>query len=232
MSLDAATLADVIGDAIDRAIAPFLERVAVLEATIKNVDGLAREFAEAVRALSSTDPAVVELRERVAGLDAKVEALGALPENLAGVRERVATVEGRPPVPGPPGADGAPGKDGLDGLGFEDVSGFTTGDGVFTLRFAREDRVRDVAVCRPPTYCGVFRSGVEYHTNDLVTWDGSMWICGAVATTTKPGEGSPAWTLCVKRGRDGKDGAPGATGPAGPRGTDWAERVAEAKVSR
>ena len=229
MSLDPLELADVIADAIDRAMVPLLERVAAMEATVKGIDGIAREFAEAVRALSAPDPAVVSLTARVAEMEVRQGLLGTLPEILAGVRERLAAAEARPPVPGPPGADGVPGRDGLDGLGFDDVTRDETSDGVITLRFARGDRVREVPLFRPPTYAGVFRMGVEYRTNDMVTWDGSLWICGAVATTTKPGEGSNAWQLCVKRGRDGKDGQPGPPGPQGRRGKDWAEAVADAK---
>jgi hypothetical protein len=39
---------------------------------------------------------------------------------------------------------------------------------------------------------------------DVVTFGGSMWHCNA-ATEEKPGDGSAAWTLAAKRGRDGKD---------------------------
>jgi hypothetical protein len=53
-----------------------------------------------------------------------------------------------------------------------------------------------------------------------VTWAGSEWHCHTT-TTTKPGEGSKAWTLKVKRGRDGKDAKDGAIGPPGPPGRDW-----------
>lgn len=57
------------------------------------------------------------------------------------------------------------------------------------------------------TYCGVYQEGKSYDVAELVTWAGSMWHCNE-ATTTKPGDGSKAWTLMVKRGRDGKDGKP------------------------
>jgi hypothetical protein len=54
------------------------------------------------------------------------------------------------------------------------------------------------------TYLGVFQEGKQYEVGELVTWGGSMWHCNE-ATELKPGEGSKAWTLAVKRGRDGKD---------------------------
>jgi hypothetical protein len=55
------------------------------------------------------------------------------------------------------------------------------------------------------TYQGVYVEGKSYDVGELVTWGGSMWHCNE-ATELKPGEGSKAWTLAVKRGRDGKDG--------------------------
>ena len=52
------------------------------------------------------------------------------------------------------------------------------------------------------TYRGVHIGGAPYARGDVVTRDGSMWHCNA-DTTTRPGDGGPAWTLAVKRGRDG-----------------------------
>jgi hypothetical protein len=46
----------------------------------------------------------------------------------------------------------------------------------------------------------------------MVTSGGSCWHCNE-PTTTKPGEGSKAWRLMVKRGRDGKDGLNAPTVP-------------------
>jgi hypothetical protein len=57
------------------------------------------------------------------------------------------------------------------------------------------------------TYCGVFVDGKAYELGDVTTWAGSTWHCNE-PTETKPGDGSKAWTLMVKRGRDGKDGKP------------------------
>lgn len=55
------------------------------------------------------------------------------------------------------------------------------------------------------TYQGVYQDGKAYELGDVTTWAGSTWHCNE-ATETKPGDGSKAWTLMVKRGRDGKDG--------------------------
>lgn len=51
------------------------------------------------------------------------------------------------------------------------------------------------------TYKGVWAPG-DYARGDVVTRDGSLWHCNA-DTATRPGDGGPAWTLAVKRGRDG-----------------------------
>jgi len=58
-------------------------------------------------------------------------------------------------------------------------------------------------------YRGVHTPGEVYDTGDMVTCGGSLWHCNEI-TEEKPGEGSSAWTLAVKRGRDGKDLTRGA----------------------
>ncbi len=55
-------------------------------------------------------------------------------------------------------------------------------------------------------YRGVFVEGKTYQRGDCTTWAGSEWHCNET-TTNKPGDGSKAWTLKVKKGRDGKDAA-------------------------
>lgn len=52
-------------------------------------------------------------------------------------------------------------------------------------------------------YCGAWKQGT-YYPGMFVTWSGSLWHCNQ-QTDTKPGDGNPAWTLAVKKGRDGKD---------------------------
>jgi hypothetical protein len=125
--------------------------------------------------------AVAPLAARVAVLEAQLPrhetALAAIETRAGDLLERVVGVEARPPLPGPPGPPGADGKDGPPGQ-----------DGTPGLQ-----------------YLGVHVDGKQYERGDLVTWAGSAWHCNE-GTTTKPGEGSKAWTLMVKRGRDGKDG--------------------------
>jgi len=48
-----------------------------------------------------------------------------------------------------------------------------------------------------------------------VTWAGAVWHCNE-PTTDRPGNGSPAWRLAVKAGRDGKDGRDGSAEPRKP----------------
>jgi hypothetical protein len=125
---------------------------------------------------------VLLLKSALAPLQARQEALQATIAGWEGrwadlglLRERLAVVEARPPVPGPPGEPGAPGHDGKDGE-----------PGKAGL-----------------TYQGVHQDGKTYDLGDVTTWAGSTWHCNE-RTTTKPGESSKAWTLMVKRGRDGK----------------------------
>jgi hypothetical protein len=135
---------------------------------------------------------IAEVGLRVQGLDVQLAGLVTATTEIGTMRERLAVLETRPPTPGPPGQDGAPGPPGHDGA-----------DGKPGLE-----------------WCGVFVDGQSYDRGQLVTWAGAAWHCNEL-TTTKPGEGSKAWTLMVKRGRDGKDGKDGGPGPIGPAGKDW-----------
>lgn len=53
-------------------------------------------------------------------------------------------------------------------------------------------------------YKGVW-SEQDFTAHDTVTWAGSLWHCNKTGTTAKPGDGSPDWTLAVKKGRDGRE---------------------------
>lgn len=55
-------------------------------------------------------------------------------------------------------------------------------------------------------YKGVYSpDGDGYAAHDTVTWAGSLWHCNKSGTIAKPGDGSPDWTLAVKKGRDGRE---------------------------
>lgn len=108
---------------------------------------------------------------------------------------------------GEPGKPGKDGKDGRDGFNLEEFDATVMDDGrTVLLSFDRGDFAYKVELGFPVMiYRGVFKDG-EYAKGDTVTWGGSLWHCDAEKTTEKPGDGSWAWTLCAKKGRDGKDG--------------------------
>lgn len=58
-------------------------------------------------------------------------------------------------------------------------------------------------------YRGVWQAGEVYSRNDVITMNGSMWICTAQTTVVEPKFGdetaSASWSLCVKAGRPGRD---------------------------
>jgi hypothetical protein len=163
--------------------------------------------------------ATAALVQRQITLEAQVQQLVEAAKDAPALRERLAALEARPPVPGPPGP---PGRDGADGLGLEDLAVTQHDDRSFTIAAVHGERVKEIGTARFAVvlYRGVWTEGRSYDPGDSVTWAGSEWHC-VTATTTKPGEGSKAWTLKVKRGRDGKDGKDGPSGPPGPAGRDW-----------
>jgi len=206
-------LAGEVALLIKAALGPVLERLAVAEARLTQT--------------LAYDQALSELRDRV--LVGETTAAARVPtpidlapvlERLAAVSERVAVVETRAPVPGPAGQDGTKGVDGVnglngadgrDGLGFDDLTVAFDGDRTLDLTFLRGTEKKSFPIVLPfLRYVGVYQDGKTYDVGDVTTWAGSTWHC-KTATATKPGEGSAAWTLIVKRGRDGSDGrdAPG-----------------------
>lgn len=158
--------------AVETKAAPVLEVPADVLSRISALE--ARPIGETVATPSADLSPVLE---RVSRLEMDVT------KEFGAVRERLAVVETRAPMPGPPGKDGADGKDGAPGKDGEPGK-----DGLAGLSFE-----------------GVYQEGQSYDKGNLVTWGGSSWHCNA-ATTAKPGDGSKDWTLMVKRGRDGRDG--------------------------
>jgi len=153
-------------------------------------------------AMALADVVETVVKAAIAPLVLRVRAMETAAADLAvaTLRERIAVVEAREPVPGPPGPPG------VDGLGFDDYAVKYDGERSITFTWTRADGGISVeSVIRVPMmlYRGVYVVGKVYDTGDCVTWAGSLWHCNA-ETTTRPGDGSPAWTLAVKRGRDGK----------------------------
>jgi hypothetical protein len=65
-----------------------------------------------------------------------------------------------------------------------------------------EDRIERSFNIPSIQYKDIWKEGF-YEINDVVTYDGSMWICRK-PTKNKPGQYTKDWRLCVKRGRNGK----------------------------
>lgn len=127
--------------------------------------------------------------------------------------------DGLPGSPGEKGLDGKNGRDGIDGLGFDDIHVQYDGERGFTFTFQQGERVKTFGsfMLPVPIYRGVYKPGQSYERGDVTTWGGSMWHCWET-TTMKPGEGSKAWQLAVKKGSDGSRGPEGKSGPQGPKG--------------
>ena len=178
---------------------------------------------------------LAELRERIGEIQAGAPgpsgpAGPAGPAGAAGDPGRDGR-DGLPGVPGPQGTPGAKGLDGKDGaVGLDGKDGrdgtleqlkvvqvdertwqlaFTNGDPIEGGRIALEGLVLDRKVWLPAT---------AYVKGDGVTWASSFWIAQRESVNEKPGDGSTAWRLAVKRGGDGKPGPAGPMGPAGPKG--------------
>lgn len=172
-------------------LSPVLERLAAGEARLARLAAVELSLTElrdkfvALEAKAAHEPVAAGPSEAEVELSV-LEALEPLTVALHAAQERIAVLETRAPVPGPAGPagkDGAPGLDGKDG-----AAGLHGKDGLAGLSFE-----------------GVYQEGKGYDFGHLVTYAGSSWHCNE-PTTTKPGDGSKAWTLMVKRGRDGKDG--------------------------
>ena len=150
-------------------------------------------------ALETDRPALADLpalRDRLTRLEATATFTTDALQILGPLRERVAAVETRPAVPGPPGPPG---------MGLNDYEATFDGERTVTLTLKSAAGAKAIDLVFPvPVYREVFRPGETYTAGDMVTWEGSTWMCRAT-TTTKPGEGDKAWRLAVKRGRDGKD---------------------------
>jgi hypothetical protein len=159
------------------------------------------------------DGIVPAIRALVAQEITKVRAAAAA-DLTAALAERAVPRDGRDGLPGRDGApgekglDGLPGKDGRDGqdgLGFDDFEEEYDGERTFIRRYRRGDRVKEFRfTVAMDLYRGTWVEGRTYERGDGVTWAGSEWHCHET-TRQKPGDGSKAWTLKVKRGRDGRD---------------------------
>jgi len=188
------------------------DRVVIVETKAQQPlrDGSAVDLTPVTERLAAAEFRLDDEAAKVAQTQTLVDTL--TKENAA-LRERVAVAEMRQLVPGPMGHDGRDGqngrdgKDGLDGLGWDDLAVEQVDERTFTVKCLRGLQVKELGTLTFPVeiYRGVYVETKTYDRGDGVTWGGSEWHCNET-TTTKPGDGSKAWTLKVKRGRDGKDG--------------------------
>jgi hypothetical protein len=114
-----------------------------------------------------------------------VTEVGTLSRDLAAARAELAALKALAPVPGPPGPAGPPGADGKDGAVGE------PGPPGPEWNFA--DAHKDT-----------YAAGRTYVRGNLLTDDGSVWLCKDATTTDRPGT-SAAWKLIIKRGQHGRD---------------------------
>lgn len=169
-------------------------RASDLAAVIRGIAPVVRQYVTKAVADSSREAA--DLRHH-AVLDVTKE--------FSNLRERLAALEARAPVPGPPGHDGLNGKDGADGLGFEDLAVEYDGERTVALTFTRGDVKKSWPLVLPvQIYQGQYQHGRAYVVGDTVTFANSQWCCRE-ATITPPGDACKAWQLCVRQGRPGKN---------------------------
>src|SRR5262245_38076537 len=159
------------------------------------VSTVRREIARDRARVAALEVGIGELRGEFRVLAAELRS--AAVEGLAGVRERVAAPEARPPIPGPPGPAGA------DGMSLEHLSAHLENDRILVLELANGDRVHRASTrCDWPIDRGVWEPGVNYEAGDSVSLGGGLWIAQA-DTVARPGTGE-AWRLAVKPGKDAK----------------------------
>lgn len=213
MPPDPDAFADMVVMTVRAALGPIVERLALVEQAQKQWAGFIAESAA--------------LRDRMTTIEVKADAAATTTapfmHEIAKLSDRLTAVEVRQPMPGPAGPPGVNGKDGVnglngkdgtDGLGWDDMEEVVEDDGrTIRRRYVKGERVKEfVHKTACEVYRGVYVDGKSYERGDGVTWGGSEWHCNE-PTTSKPGDGTKAWTLKVKRGRDGKDGRDAPTVP-------------------
>lgn len=75
-------------------------------------------------------------------------------------------------------------------------------------RTAPQELIERIAALEQRTsewrYRGVWQHGEQYEIGNFVTERGELWHCNA-RTKTRPTDGTGAWTMCVKAGKNGRD---------------------------
>ncbi|MET4197272.1 hypothetical protein ABIA95_000186 [Bradyrhizobium sp. LA8.1] len=193
----------------------------------------AEQVAEAVMAMPEALAAAVqrylEAKPPAAGKDGEPGRDGVDGKDGLEGKEGPAGRDGRdglPGVHGEKGLDGRDGKDGRDGLSVEHFD-VTSSDEGRTLEFSLRAEGREAVVRTVRSGSFIDRGVWKEHAfdkGDGVTWGGQFYIAQrATEANEKPLDGSSAWRLAVKKGRDGRDGKEGKSGPQGEKG-DKGER--------
>lgn len=229
MPLDPQEFAEIVTTAIKAATAPMVARIVALEAraAVPGRDG--RDGSPGVAGEKGMDgkPGL----DGAPGRDGRDGTAGAIGEKgmdglhgkdgLPGLdgrdgRDGLAGPVGEKGLDGLHGKDGLAGADGRDGT-LENLKVLYDGERTLTLCFKNGDPIDGGIVVLPiPLDRGVYRPDAVYEKGDAVTYGGSVFIA-QMATTARPEDGSRAWRLAVKHGREGK---PGLNGKDGINGRD------------
>lgn len=104
----------------------------------------------------------------------------------------------------PKAKDGADGKHGVDGLGFDDLAIEEKDDRTIAFVFTRGEKQKRFEYTLPMLIDrGTFKTGQAYERGDAVTYGGSLFTAQRSTTSSeRPEDGSGAFRLAVKRGRD------------------------------
>jgi len=134
-------------------------------------------------------------------------------KDVGTLRERVAVLETRAPVPGPAGVAG---KDGLDGLDYDDLALEQIDDATVTIKAMRGDHTAKVigSVTFPILrFKQDYAAGREYLPGHVVRYKSALWHCGVPTmlapdavmydATGKPAgpQGKDCWTLVLSERR-------------------------------
>lgn len=218
-----------VDDVAPLVAAEVTKAVAAIPVPVNGRDGLAGKDGSSV-SIDDVVPLIVrEIEQRVAAIPvpkdgagftgAVVNREGHLVLTLSnGTTQDVGLVIGNDGAPGVDGKDavgtpGIDGKDGLDGLGFDDYDLTLDETRGWIFRLGQGDRVKEW-ILGLPFDAKVWAAGTTYPKGAGTTWDGHYWIAQA-QTSEQPGEGSPAWRLAVRRGKQGREGKQGKDGSPG-----------------
>ena len=153
--------------------------------------------------VTTVKKSIAPVLERLAAVDARLEAVNRIGERSISLEERLSALEARPPIAGP---KGEPGERGEPGQGIEDIAIDFDGNRSLTFLITRGGIATKYPVAVPfLRYQGTYQFGYPYVIGDVITDKGNAWHCEA-PTTLRPGT-TTAWRLMVRKGRDSREPA-------------------------